>query len=98
MSLHLGWLDLDAAGLSAARAFMAGPKDTGTIDELGFGPIRQIYADLFFPATNTQMTRARYFLLIPGICRALERMGAPPEDTDRNRKDLENALTNPVPG
>ena len=45
----------------------------GTLDELGFGIIRDAFADLFFPATSTIMTRARYFILVPSIyLKALE--------------------------
>ncbi|MCY3006366.1 MAG: DUF6361 family protein [Planctomycetota bacterium] len=35
----------------------------GTLDELGFDNIRDAFANLFFAASSTIMTRARYFIL-----------------------------------
>lgn len=34
---------------------------------LGFAPIRDAFADYFFPGTSTIQTRARYFLFVPWI-------------------------------
>jgi len=46
--------------------------ETDTRDELGLGSIRDGLSDLFFPGTNTIQTRARYFLFVPWIYRAVE--------------------------
>jgi hypothetical protein len=52
-------------------------SERDTRDELGLGPIRDGFADLFFPGTSTIQTRARYFLFIPWIYqRAEARTGA----------------------
>jgi hypothetical protein len=37
------------------------------VDELGFAPIRDAFADCFFPGTSTIQTRARYFLFVPWV-------------------------------
>src|SRR5690242_63886 len=42
-------------------------KETDTRDELGLGPLRDGFADLFFPGTSTIQTRARYFLFVPWV-------------------------------
>lgn len=38
-------------------------------------PIRDAFADLFFPATSTITTRARYFILVPSIYLAVLEQG-----------------------
>lgn len=40
-------------------------KETDTRDELGLAPIRDGFADHFFPGTGVLMTRSRYFLFVP---------------------------------
>ena len=47
-------------------------REKGTLDELGFGTIRDAFADHFFPGTSTIQTRVRYFLFIPWIYLKLE--------------------------
>lgn len=39
----------------------------GTLDEPGFGSIRDAFAHIFFPAASTIMTRVRYFILVATI-------------------------------
>jgi len=46
--------------------------ETDTRDELGLGSIRDGFSDLFFPGTNTIQTRAKYFLFVPWIYKAIE--------------------------
>jgi hypothetical protein len=53
-------------------------KETDTRDELGLGPLRDGFADLFFPGTSTIQTRARYFLFVPWVYQRVE-ASAPPE-------------------
>jgi len=53
--------------LEAVEAF----KESGTRDELGLGVIRDRFSELLFPGTGTVQTRARYFLFVPWMYRAL---------------------------
>jgi hypothetical protein len=48
-------------------------RDKGTLDELGFGSIRDAFSDYFFPGITTIQTRARYFLFVPWIHIRIER-------------------------
>ena len=48
-------------------------KEKGTVDELGFGTIRDAFADILFPGTSNLMTRAAYYLFIPWTYLRLER-------------------------
>ena len=63
--------------------------DKGTLDELGFGTIRDSFADHFFPGISTIQTRARYLLFVPWVYRRLERDRVAPDQVDRRaRADL----------
>jgi hypothetical protein len=61
-----GWIDFSDEDQKRAQDYLHSLSE-GTLDELGFGIIRDAFADLFFPATSTIMTRARYFILVPSI-------------------------------
>lgn len=62
-------------------------KETDTRDELGLGPLRDGFADLFFPGTSTIQTRARYFLFVPWIYQRIEKQGAVDRIAERVRKE-----------
>jgi hypothetical protein len=66
LTSFIGWVDLSEEDEKRARDYLKSLAE-GTLDELGFGVIRDTFADLFFPATSTIMTRARYFILVPAI-------------------------------
>lgn len=51
-------------------------RETDTRDELGLGPLRDGFADLFFPGTSTIQTRARYFLFVPWVYQRMEGRGS----------------------
>lgn len=62
-------------------------RERDTRDELGLGTIRDAFADLFFPATSTIQTRARYFFFVPWMYLELERKRIPSAAiSDRARK------------
>lgn len=61
-----GWVDFTDEDQKRAEDYLRSLSE-GTLDELGFGIIRDGFADRFFPATSTIMTRARYFVLVPSI-------------------------------
>jgi hypothetical protein len=62
----MGWVDFSDEDQKRAQDYLRSLSE-GTLDELGFGIVRDGFADLFFPATCTIMTRARYFILVPSI-------------------------------
>ena len=45
-----------------AKNFIAQFNADNTLDELGFGVLA--FAEIFFPATNTIMTRTRYLIFV----------------------------------
>ena len=66
LASFIGWIDLSEEEQKRARDYLRSLSE-GTLDELGFGIIRDFLADKFFPATSTIMTRAKYFILVPSI-------------------------------
>ncbi len=69
----LAWLDFRADDLVKSREFLFSLSDEGVLDELGFLALFGAFADIFYPATTTVMSSARYLYFIAGIYRQLER-------------------------
>jgi len=72
-AISIGWLDLGEDDQRRAKEYLSQFNADNTLDELGFGVLRDAFADVFFPATNTIMTRTRYLVFIPALCLAVER-------------------------
>lgn len=65
--MQIGWIDFAREDRAKAMGILHLLQERIAVDELGFGIIRDAFADAFFPATSTIQTRAKYFLLIPYI-------------------------------
>lgn len=72
MTSAFAWLDHDESERRKMLEVVNLFREKGTLDELGFGVIRDSFADHFFPGTSTIQTRARYFLFLPWIYLKLE--------------------------
>ena len=68
------WLDYSERDRSRALDVIDLFRETGTVDELGIGTIRDSFSDLLFPGTSTIQTRACYFLLLPWTYLRIERL------------------------
>lgn len=77
--MQLGWIDFSKEDKSNALNIINSLKDKGVLDELGFGILRQAFANFFFPGTSTIQTRAKYFLIIPYELQDFIRIGHPPK-------------------
>jgi hypothetical protein len=77
MRSTLTWLDYSERDRRRALDVVDLFKETGTVDELGLGAIRDGFSDLFFPGTSTIQTRACYFLLLPWTFLRMERKRIP---------------------
>lgn len=86
------WLAHDDAEAEQLRRVVEAFGDQGTLDPIGFGPIRDAVADLLFPGISTIQTRARYFLLIPRIFQALEAQRVSPVEFEARRRAEEVRL------
>ena len=71
----VSWLSSSSAEIARARHVLKSLTLGGTIDELGFLVLQGAFADVFYPAVTTPMTRARYFVFVPAIYRYLEESG-----------------------
>jgi len=63
----IGWIDMRASDLELARDYLRRLEE-GTVDELGFGIVRDHFSERFFPATSTVMSIARQYVLVPFCC------------------------------
>lgn len=61
----LGWIDFSKEDRDKVHEVMGLLQEPGSVDELGIGPIRDGFANYFFPGTSTVQTKAKYFLLVP---------------------------------
>jgi hypothetical protein len=69
------WLSSSSAEIRRARNVLKALTPGGVIDELGFLILNSAFADRFYPAVTTPMTRARYFFFVPAIYQYIERSG-----------------------
>jgi hypothetical protein len=87
------WLSSSSAEITRARTVLKALAPGGVIDELGFLVLNGAFADRFYPAVTTPMTRARYFFFVPAIYQYLERSGkGVGRDVDRLARDLQYDL------
>ena len=65
--MPLGWIDFSKSERNKVLSVLDMLSEAGTLDELGIAPVRDGFADLFFPGTSTIQTRAKYFLIVPYV-------------------------------
>ena len=70
--MPLGWIDFSKSERNKVLSVLDLLMEAGTLDELGIAPIRDGFANLFFPGTSTIQTRAKYFLIVPYALKDLE--------------------------
>ena len=73
--MQLGWIDFSKTERNKILSVLDLLSQDGTLDELGIAPVRDGFANLFFPGTSTIQTRAKYFFLVPYAIKHLERSG-----------------------
>lgn len=73
MPSKFGWVDFAEEDRQRMLDVVQLFKERDTRDELGFGTIRDAFADYFFPGTSTIQTRAKYMLFVPWIYLKLEK-------------------------
>jgi len=92
MASAFGWLDHSEAQRRQMLEVVDLFRDKGTLDELGFGSIRDAFSDHLFPGTSTIQTRARYLLFVPWLSLRIERDRVPDARVDRRARDDQAAL------
>lgn len=73
--MQLGWIDFSKTERNKILSVLDLLSEPGILDELGIAPIRDGFANLFFPGTSTIQTRAKYFFLVPYALKELELSG-----------------------
>jgi len=71
MTSSIGWLDQSEEQQRRMREVIALFQESGTVDDIGIGVVRDAFSDLLFPGLSTVQTRARYFLLVPWVYQRL---------------------------
>lgn len=89
---YIGWVDFGEEDQKRAKEFLRKFNSDDTVDELGFGIMRNAFSDMFFPATNTVMTHVRYLIFIPSIMIFLENNGVCSKEMSKKCRDMENAI------
>lgn len=75
MPSTFAWLDHDESARRRMREIVGLFQESGTLDELGMGRIRDAFSDRFFPGTSVLWRRARYLLFVPWTYQQIERDG-----------------------
>ena len=70
--MELGWIDFSKTERNKILSVLDLLSQDGTLDELGIAPVRDGFANLFFPGTSTIQTRAKYFFLVAYAAKQLE--------------------------
>lgn len=90
--MPVAWLDFSSEQRDLVLDALAEPKDKGTLDELGFGAIRDAISDRLFPAISTVQTRAKYLLFVPWILKAVADGSTSASRLRREAENRERAL------
>src|SRR5215813_2451480 len=91
-TIYFGWLDLNEDDQRRAQEYLRQYNADNTLDELGFGVLRDAFADVFFPGTSTIMTRARYLIFLPAMCLAVESEKLSGKRAEERLKELEDTV------
>ncbi len=77
MPSHFGWVDFSEDDRQKMMDVVHLFSEREARDEMGIGTVRDAFAEFFFPGTSTIQTRAKYFLFIPWVYKALEEKKIP---------------------
>jgi Family of unknown function (DUF6361) len=89
MSSTFTWLDYSDYERRKVLDVVELFRESSTVDEIGIGPVRDVFSDLWFPGTSTIQTTAKYFLLIPWTYLTLEKKRTQASDIAAAARKLE---------
>lgn len=96
MSSQLAWIDHDIKARERTLRILSLFQEKESRDELGFGSVRDSFADQLFPGTSTIQTRLRYMFFVPWIYHSLEGKRVPAENFALQADKLERELVQPL--
>ncbi|HEY9289790.1 MAG TPA: DUF6361 family protein [Microlunatus sp.] len=79
MASTIGWLDTDSEERRKMMEVVELFRESGTVDELGTGSIRDTISDALFPGTSILHGRLRYVLFIPWLLQRAAHKPTPPQ-------------------
>ncbi len=88
---YIGWIDFSEDDLRKAREYL-NSLESGTIDELGFGIMRDGFSEIFYPATNTVMNYSKFFIFVPSIYLHIEKRKIHGSDAAEKCRTMEEQL------
>ena len=94
MASVVAWLDFSEDQQQKIYESIKEFESKDTVDDLGFGSIRDAISGALFPGTSVLQTRARYFLFIPWIFQEAYRKN--PKQMVAKARDLEIKLIGPL--
>lgn len=93
MSSSFAWVDFADKDREHVANVISLFQEQSTVDDLGFGPVRDALSDMLFPGINTIQTRARYFLFVPWIYRGRIWSGCSASEVRDTAREDEAALS-----
>ena len=96
MTSSLTWVDYDSEARDRSLRILSLFQQRESRDELGFGAIRDSFADKLFPGTSTIQTRIRYMLFVPWIYQMLEDKKVKANEFGDRASKLELRLVQPL--
>ena len=96
MEPTLTWIDLTSTDRDKMRRVLDLFSESGTIDEMGLGSLRDGLSDHLFPGTSSIQTRLRYVLFVAWIYKALEAERVANADLLRRLRAAEVELIGPL--
>lgn len=73
--MQLGWLDYSREERETIKELLKVLGESGSLDELGVGIVRDSISDILYPGTSVLHTRAKYYILIPELFKKAMKSG-----------------------
>lgn len=96
MQPTLSWIDLTADDRDKMRRVLDLFNESGTLDEMGLGSLRDTLSDALFPGTSYIQTRLRYVLFVPWLYQGLESRRVSAAEVEQAGRQAEVALIRPL--
>lgn len=98
MTSAFAWLDFDEPARQRMREIVGMLRESGSIDELGLGRIRDSFSERLFPGTSVLWRRARYLLFVAWTYQQLEREGYTRQTCEGAARSIQRKLRDGIHG
>ena len=89
MQSVFSWVDFSENDKNRMHEIINSLSDPNTRDELGIAPIRDSFANMMFPGTNTLQTRIKYMLFVPWLYKIVEKEKIAAQSAAERIRELE---------